>query len=259
MSFTDKESVKRILNDIKEVITGEKELEVVDKEEEEILELTEVMQEDGSIEHIESKTEAAPAGKAAEAAPAGKAAEAAPAGKAAEAAPAGKAAEVAPASNAAEAAPASNAAEAAPAGKAAEAAPAGKAAEAAPASNAAEAAPADKAVEAVPAGKADEGAPAGKAVGYKTIANQTEVKSNSQEEHASLISEDAAKSSSESIKNLVNLLHKEDSFSFRGNVTLEELVVEALKPQLSAWLDKNLPNLVRSIVEKEIRRLIPEE
>ena len=42
---------------------------------------------------------------------------------------------------------------------------------------------------------------------------------------------------------------------FRSGVTVEDLVVESLKPMLQEWLDGNLPSLVRSLVEREIRRL----
>lgn len=40
-----------------------------------------------------------------------------------------------------------------------------------------------------------------------------------------------------------------------GADTLEGLVREMLKPMLSAWLDKNLPELVESMVAKEIARI----
>ena len=43
--------------------------------------------------------------------------------------------------------------------------------------------------------------------------------------------------------------------SLRSGVTVEDLVVEALKPMLKDWLDGNLPELVRSLVEQEIRRM----
>jgi cell pole-organizing protein PopZ len=36
---------------------------------------------------------------------------------------------------------------------------------------------------------------------------------------------------------------------------LEELVREALRPQLKAWLDENLPGLVERVVREEIRRM----
>jgi len=40
-----------------------------------------------------------------------------------------------------------------------------------------------------------------------------------------------------------------------GADTLEGLVREMLRPMLSAWLDKNLPDLVESMVAKEIARI----
>jgi cell pole-organizing protein PopZ len=44
-------------------------------------------------------------------------------------------------------------------------------------------------------------------------------------------------------------------FAFRSGTTVEDLVIEAMKPMLKDWLDSNLPAMVRSLVEKEIRRL----
>ena len=38
---------------------------------------------------------------------------------------------------------------------------------------------------------------------------------------------------------------------------IEELVKEALKPELKNWLNKNLPIIVRQLVEKEIKKIIP--
>ncbi len=43
--------------------------------------------------------------------------------------------------------------------------------------------------------------------------------------------------------------------AFRSGATVEDLVRESLKPMLKEWLDGNLPALVQSLVEKEIRRL----
>lgn len=42
---------------------------------------------------------------------------------------------------------------------------------------------------------------------------------------------------------------------FRSGHTVEELVVETLKPMLKEWLDTNLPTVVERIVEKEVRKL----
>ena len=38
---------------------------------------------------------------------------------------------------------------------------------------------------------------------------------------------------------------------------IEELVKESLKPELKKWLNKNLPIIVRQLVEKEIKKIIP--
>lgn len=39
--------------------------------------------------------------------------------------------------------------------------------------------------------------------------------------------------------------------------TIEDLVRELLKPALSQWLNDNLPSIVKTIVENEIKTLIP--
>lgn len=45
------------------------------------------------------------------------------------------------------------------------------------------------------------------------------------------------------------------SMGFRAGHTVEDLVVEALKPMLRDWLDSNLTAIVERLVEKEVRRL----
>jgi cell pole-organizing protein PopZ len=42
---------------------------------------------------------------------------------------------------------------------------------------------------------------------------------------------------------------------FRSGSTVEDMVVEALKPMLKDWLDGNLSGIVERLVEKEIRKL----
>lgn len=42
---------------------------------------------------------------------------------------------------------------------------------------------------------------------------------------------------------------------FRSGQTIEDLVLEALRPMLKEWLDTNLTPMVERLVEKEIRRL----
>ena len=47
------------------------------------------------------------------------------------------------------------------------------------------------------------------------------------------------------------------SLSFSGSGrTVEDLVVEMIRPMLREWLDENLPATVERIVQKEIRRLV---
>ena len=41
-------------------------------------------------------------------------------------------------------------------------------------------------------------------------------------------------------------------------LTIDKMVEQMMRPQLKEWLDKNLPSLVRELVEKEIKRLIPD-
>jgi cell pole-organizing protein PopZ len=38
--------------------------------------------------------------------------------------------------------------------------------------------------------------------------------------------------------------------------TIEDLVIELLRPMMREWLDQNLPIIVERIVQKEIRRLV---
>lgn len=75
-----------------------------------------------------------------------------------------------------------------------------------------------------------------------------------------LISEATAKASTKALETLVHKVPKPhlDGPAFRSGITLEELVIEAMTPELSAWLDKNLATLVSHLVEKEIKKLLPQ-
>ncbi len=39
--------------------------------------------------------------------------------------------------------------------------------------------------------------------------------------------------------------------------SIEELVKEILKPELKKWLNDNLPTIVKQLVDKEIKKIIP--
>lgn len=43
--------------------------------------------------------------------------------------------------------------------------------------------------------------------------------------------------------------------NFRSGITIEDLVLEALRPMLKSWLDEYLPGMVERLVEKEVRRV----
>lgn len=96
--------------------------------------------------------------------------------------------------------------------------------------------------------------------GSEMISNPDAPVVDSSPKSSTLISKQAAAASTKALTALLHNLPKPkvDTPSFQSGMTLEELVVEALKPELSAWLDKNLPTLVTHIVEKEIRKLLPD-
>lgn len=82
-----------------------------------------------------------------------------------------------------------------------------------------------------------------------------------------IISGESANAARNSISELTNRLKgdgretvkTEPSAPFRNGDTVEDLVVEMLKPMMKDWLDKNLPKLVNEIVQKEIQKLIPRD
>jgi len=77
----------------------------------------------------------------------------------------------------------------------------------------------------------------------------------------SLISNESAEATSSAIKSFMKVVAKpsSDGLGFRSGSTVEDLIIEIMKPYLTEWLDKNLPNIVKQIVEKEIHKLIPRD
>ena len=77
------------------------------------------------------------------------------------------------------------------------------------------------------------------------------------EEH--LISETTFQETSESLKDFaVKAKHAAKAAQSPKALTIEKMVEQMMRPQLKEWLDNNLPALVRELVEKEIKRLIPD-
>lgn len=62
----------------------------------------------------------------------------------------------------------------------------------------------------------------------------------------------------EEIRALIGKMQNELQYQQQkqSKLTVEELVVSLLKPELSEWLNKNLCKLVKSVVEKEIKDII---
>ncbi|KKB96395.1 hypothetical protein SZ25_00545 [Candidatus Arcanobacter lacustris] len=75
-----------------------------------------------------------------------------------------------------------------------------------------------------------------------------------------LISERSAEDTSNTIKSFMKSVSRpaSDGLGYKNN-TVEELIIQMIKPYLKDWLDKNLPTIVKQIVEKEIHKLIPKE
>lgn len=76
-----------------------------------------------------------------------------------------------------------------------------------------------------------------------------------------LLGDVATKQSSYPLKELVNSIHDKPVPSpyTRTGTSLEDLVIEAMKPFLAEWLNENLPIIVKKIVAKEIKRIIPKD
>jgi cell pole-organizing protein PopZ len=76
-----------------------------------------------------------------------------------------------------------------------------------------------------------------------------------------LIADTTAAASSSVMKELVDIIPRPaiERKDFRSGNTVEDLVLEGLKPMLKEWLDGNLEALTREIVEREIKKLLPRD
>lgn len=77
-----------------------------------------------------------------------------------------------------------------------------------------------------------------------------------------LMSEQSVSAAASSFRKISDATRKDYSIpsipspQLRNGNTVEDLVLEALRPMLKDWLDKNLPVIVQKIVEKEIKRIV---
>lgn len=70
-------------------------------------------------------------------------------------------------------------------------------------------------------------------------------------EDPAIVSDATASATAERLKALSSAMAGPES----GSVTLEGLVREMLRPMLTDWLDRNLPDIVDEVVSREIARL----
>lgn len=68
-----------------------------------------------------------------------------------------------------------------------------------------------------------------------------------------LISDEVAEEAKESLKHLTSKI--DDNNKDKIFNSIEELVINIIKPEIKSWLNANLSGIVRQIVEKEVKRL----
>ncbi len=76
-----------------------------------------------------------------------------------------------------------------------------------------------------------------------------------------LLDEAVAATSRQTLKNFMKMTEKNEieTLKLRSGGTVEDIVIELIKPQISEWLNKHLPALVTTVVEKEIKKLVPKD
>ena len=94
------------------------------------------------------------------------------------------------------------------------------------------------------------------------VSNQSSTISQQPIQNKSLISEDKASKTRELLKEFADKAldaSKEQQFDSDHcpQMTVEELVVDLVKPRLSSWLEDNLERIVRNVVSQEIQKLVP--
>lgn len=71
----------------------------------------------------------------------------------------------------------------------------------------------------------------------------------------SLVSPSTAQASMGALARLARAAASEDRPPATGGRSVEDLVIELLRPQLKEWLDQNLAPLVERVVEQEVKKL----
>jgi cell pole-organizing protein PopZ len=76
-----------------------------------------------------------------------------------------------------------------------------------------------------------------------------------------LIEDTTAQASAAALKQLLVASEPTQNYAptsgvFRSGTTVEDLVVEALRPMLKEWLDAHLPEVVERLVQREIQKIV---
>lgn len=86
------------------------------------------------------------------------------------------------------------------------------------------------------------------------ILELTEIMDQDEEE---LISNKSAEKVKDIFKDFTSTVKDKNlDTSISSKNALEELIIEMIKPELKLWLDKNLPSIVKEIVENELKKLV---
>jgi len=101
----------------------------------------------------------------------------------------------------------------------------------------------------------------GKGAQIEEVVNEDSTSAEDLQSKEDLISQESVAKSSAAIKGLINSIPKPqiDSPEFRSGVSVEDLVRESLSPMLKDWLDDNLEVIVKDIVQKEIKKILPRD
>ncbi|GHM58298.1 MAG: hypothetical protein sL5_04370 [Candidatus Mesenet longicola] len=81
----------------------------------------------------------------------------------------------------------------------------------------------------------------------------TEDRSIREQENRSLLSKENIDATSAEIQHLVEKVRQTRELPKVYSLTLEELAIKLLEPQLKEWLNNHLHNLIKEIVEREIK------
>jgi cell pole-organizing protein PopZ len=81
---------------------------------------------------------------------------------------------------------------------------------------------------------------------------------SSNENNDILLDEKASHESSDLLRDFISRAeYVVSESSHKHSKTIEELVTDMLKPELSKWLNLHLPKIIRELVEQELKRIVP--